>query len=157
MSGDDQHWPESDGGQDHDGSQAGGSGDDYGGGPRPDAMVPFLDEGQLVALRTVGREWDKVSAGPQVWRDALPVDPAVGAYAEEDEFRTGRFIRVVSVAGQDGQARPIETPSVSEIPSDAAGTSRRCTAARGRGTAAGRKRARGGTDAQARRAAGPVS
>ena len=117
MSGDDQHWPESDGGQDHDGSQAGGSGDDYGGGPRPDAKVPFLDEGQLVALRTVGREWDKVSASPQVWRDALPVDPAVGAYADEDEFRTGRFTRVVSVAGRDGQARPIETTSVSEIPS----------------------------------------
>jgi hypothetical protein len=56
MSGDDQRRPASDGGQDHDGSQPRGSGDDYGGCLRRDAMTPALDEGQLVALRTVGRE-----------------------------------------------------------------------------------------------------
>ena len=96
--------------------QAGGSGDDYGGSPRPDAVIPVLDEGQLAALRAVGREWDKVNAGPHVRREALPVDPAVGAYAEEGEFRSALFIRVVSLAGQDGQVRPIETTSVSEAP-----------------------------------------
>src|SRR5271166_3234755 len=96
--------------------QAGGSGDDYGGSPRPDAVIPALDEGQLGALRAVGREWDKVSAGPQVWREALPVDPAAGAYAGEGEFRPARFTRVVSVAGRDGRLRPIETTSVSETP-----------------------------------------
>jgi hypothetical protein len=39
---------------------------DYAGTPRPDASLPALDEGQLAALREVGREWDRVSAGPQV-------------------------------------------------------------------------------------------
>jgi amino acid transporter len=116
MSDAEQHRPESDGGQDRDGSQAGGSADDSGGSPRPDAMIPALDEAQLAALRAVGREWDKVSADPQVWREALPVDPAVGAYAEEGEFRPARFTRVVSVAGRDGQLRPIETTSASETP-----------------------------------------
>src|SRR5271166_4045496 len=96
--------------------QAGGSGDDKGGSPRPDAVIPALDEGQLAALRAVGREWDKVSADPQVWRQALPVDPAVGAYAEEGEFRPARFTRVVSVAARDGQLRPIETTRASETP-----------------------------------------
>jgi amino acid transporter len=70
----------------------------------------------MAALRAVGREWDKVSAGPQVWREALPVDPAAGVYAGEGEFRPARFTRVVSVAGRDGQLRPIETTSVSETP-----------------------------------------
>ena len=57
-----------------------------------------------------------MSADPQAWREALPVDPAVGAYAEEGEFRPARFTRVVSVAGRDGQLRPIETTSESETP-----------------------------------------
>ena len=96
--------------------QAGGNGDDYGGSPRSDAVIPALDEGQLAALHAVGREWDKVSAGPHVCRGPLPVDPAVAAYAEEGEFRPARFTRVVSVAGRAGQVRPIETTSVSEIP-----------------------------------------
>lgn len=116
MSDPEQDRPESDGGQDRNGNQSGGSAGDYGGSPRPDAMMPALDEGQLAALRAVGRKWDKVSAGPQVWREALPVDPAAGAYAGEGEFRPARFTRVVSVAGRDGQLRPIETTSVSETP-----------------------------------------
>jgi amino acid transporter len=116
MSDAEQHRPESDSGHDRDGSRAGGGADDYGGSPRPDAMIPALDEGQLAALRAVGREWDKVSAGPRVWREALPVDPAVGAYAKQGEFRPARFTRVVSVAGRDGQLRPIETTSASETP-----------------------------------------
>ena len=157
MSEGEQHRLESDGRRDRDGSQAGGNADDYGGSPGPDAMIPSLDEGQIAALRAVGREWDKVSAGPQAWREALPVDPAVGAYAGEGEFRPARFTRVVSVARRDGHLRPIETTSVSENSYDAAGASRPGASARGRGTAAGRKCARGGTDAQARRAAGAVS
>jgi glycerol uptake facilitator-like aquaporin len=50
---------------------------DYAGTPRPDAMLPALDEGQLEALRQVGREWDQTSAEPRVWRQALPVDPGL--------------------------------------------------------------------------------
>ena len=111
-----QHRPECDGGLDRAGSQAETSADDHEGSAGPDAMIPALDEGQLAALRAVGREWDRVSAGPQVWREALPVDPAVGAYAEESEFRPARFTRVVSVAGPDGQLRPIETTTLSETP-----------------------------------------
>src|SRR5271166_770852 len=98
-------------GEDHDGSQDGDGGNDPGGSPRPDALIPALDKGQLAALREVGREWDRVSADPQVWREALPVDPALGGQAEEREFRPARLSRVVSVAGRigDGELRPIET------------------------------------------------
>ena len=116
MSDSEQHRLESDGSQDHDESRAGGNADDYGGSPRPDAMIRAMDEGQIAALRAVGREWDKVSAGPQAWREALPVDPAIGAYAGEGEFRPARFTRVVSMARRDGQPRPIETTSVSGTP-----------------------------------------
>ena len=45
--------------------------EDYAGTPRPDAMMPTLDEGQLAALREIGREWDQLTADPQVWREAL--------------------------------------------------------------------------------------
>ena len=116
MSEGEQHRPGSGGGHDRDGSQALGRGEDYGGSPRPDALIPALDEGQVAALRAVGREWDKASAEPQVWREALPVDPALGGQAEEREFRPARLSRVVSVADRDGdgQLRPIETTSVSE-------------------------------------------
>jgi hypothetical protein len=44
----------------------------------PDALIPALDEGQPAALRKIGREWDRVSADPQVWRQALPVDASLG-------------------------------------------------------------------------------
>ena len=116
MSDGEQRRPESDGAQDRDGGNVGGGADDVGGSPRPDAVIPALDEGQLAALRAVGREWDEASAGPQVWREALPVDPGVGAYAGEGEFRPARFTRVVSAAARDGQLRPIETTSASETP-----------------------------------------
>jgi hypothetical protein len=38
---------------------------DFAGTPRPDAMLPALDEGQLEALRQVGPEWDQTSAEPR--------------------------------------------------------------------------------------------
>jgi hypothetical protein len=46
-----------------DGPQA-GSGDSAG-TPRPDAVMPTLDEGQLAALREIGLEWDQLTADPQ--------------------------------------------------------------------------------------------
>jgi amino acid transporter len=116
MSEGDKRGRKSDAGEDHDRSNVRDSPDDYGHSPRPDDMIPALDEGQLAAMRAVGREWDKVSAGLGVWREALPVDPALGGQAEEREFRPARFTRVVSVAGREGQVRPIETTSVSETP-----------------------------------------
>ncbi len=116
MSDGEQRRPESDGAQDRDGGNVGGGADDVGGSPRPDAVIPALDEGQLAALRAVGREWDEASAGPQVSREALPIDPGVGAYAGEGEFRPARLTRVVSAASRDGQLLPIETTSASETP-----------------------------------------
>ena len=87
----------------------------------PDALIPALDEGQLAALREIGREWDRVSADPQVWRQALPADPSLGEYPEASEVRPALFTRFVPVAGQDGQLPPIETTSVSETPLGRAG------------------------------------
>ena len=45
-----------------------GDGQDHAGTPRPDALIPALNQGQLAALRETGREWDRVSADRQVWR-----------------------------------------------------------------------------------------
>ena len=102
--------------QDAGGESPPGDGQDHAGTPRPDALIPALDEGQLAALREIGREWDRVSADPQVWRQALPVDPSLGEYPEASEVRPGLFTRFVPVAGQDGQLPPIQTTSVSETP-----------------------------------------
>ena len=63
--------------QDPGGQGPPGDGQDHVGTPRPDALIPALDEGQLAALRQIGREWDQVSAAPQVWRQALPVGAAI--------------------------------------------------------------------------------
>jgi len=95
-------------------------GQDYAGTPRPDAILPALDKDQLAALGGVGRQWDRVSAGPQVWRQALPVDPALGEYPTASEFRPARFTRFVPVSGRDGQLPPIETTSASEAEPTAA-------------------------------------
>jgi hypothetical protein len=72
---------------------------DFAGTPRPDAMLPALDAGQLQVLRQVGREWDQTSAGPRVWWQVLPVDPALGEDPNAREFRPARFTRLVPVAG----------------------------------------------------------
>ena len=102
--------------QDAGGESPPGDGQDHAGTPRPDALIPALDEGQLAALREIGREWDRASADPQVWRQALPVDPSLGEYPEASEVRPGLFTRFVPVAGRDGQLPPIQTTSVSETP-----------------------------------------
>jgi amino acid transporter len=107
-------------------SDAGGVGEprgaqDYAGTPRPDAIYPQLDPGQLAALREVGREWDQVSASPQVWREALPVDPTLGEYPEASDFRPARLTKVAPVAGRAGQLPPIETTSAAEEPDTTAG------------------------------------
>ena len=107
--------------QDAGGDSPPGDGQDHAGTPRPDALIPALDQGQLAALREVGREWDRVSADPQVWRQALPADPSLGGYPEAGQVRPGRFTRFVPVAGQDGQLPPIQTTSVSETPATPTG------------------------------------
>jgi amino acid transporter len=93
---------------------------DYSGTPRPDAILPALDKDQLAALREVGHEWDRTSTDPQAWRQALPVDPALGEYPTASEFRPTRFTRFAPVSGRDGQLPPIETTRASEAPPTAA-------------------------------------
>jgi amino acid transporter len=94
---------------------------DYAGTPRPDAMFPVLDDGQLAVLSDVGKEWDQSAAAPSVWRSALPVDPALGTYPAPDDFRPARLTRFVPVAGRGGQLPPIETTSSAEALPTAAG------------------------------------
>lgn len=94
---------------------------EYAGRPQPEAILPALDKDQLAALREVGREWDRTSAGPRAWRHALPVDPALGAYPPAHDFQPEGFTRLVSVSGRDGQLPPIETTRAAEIPPTAAG------------------------------------
>jgi hypothetical protein len=87
-----------------------GDGQDHIGTPRADALIPALDQGQLAAQREIGREWDRASAGRQVWRQALPTDPFLGEYPEASEVHPGPFTRFVPVAGRDGQLPPIQAP-----------------------------------------------
>ena len=89
--------------QDAGGENPPGDGQDHAGTPRPDALISALDEGQLAALREIGRGWDRVSADPHVWRQSLPVDPSLGEYPEASEVRPALFTRFVPVAGRDGQ------------------------------------------------------
>nr|WP_037726736.1 APC family permease [Streptomyces scopuliridis] len=49
-------------------------------------------------LRLVGREWGRVSAAPDAWRRALPVDPDTGSYPEPAQIVPARFGRFVQVA-----------------------------------------------------------
>jgi hypothetical protein len=100
-----------------DGPQAGS--EDYAGTPRPDAVMAALDEGQLAALREIGREWDQLTADPQVWREALPVDPALGGYPKDSDFRHTHHQRGPGLTGrsacryprsQAGERTPLQTP-----------------------------------------------
>lgn len=57
-----------------------------------------LDAQQLRVLGSVGREWRRVSAGPDVWRRALPVNPDLGSFPTPAQIRPARFGRVVPVS-----------------------------------------------------------
>ena len=92
--------------QDAGGQSPPGDGQDHVGTPRPDALIPALDEDRVAALREIGREWDRVSADRHVWRQALPADPSLGEYPEASEVHPGPFTRFVPVAGRDGQLPP---------------------------------------------------
>ncbi len=94
---------------------------DYAGTPRADVLFPALNESELGGLRDVGQAWGRSTAGPSVWRRALPVDPALGEYPTVSEFRPGLFTRFVSVAGSEGQLPPIQTTTADEAPPTANG------------------------------------
>lgn len=59
--------------------------------------MPKLDAEQSMMLRLVGREWGRVSAAPDAWRRALPVDPDTGSYPEPAQIVPARFGRFVQV------------------------------------------------------------
>ncbi|OKH94173.1 amino acid permease [Streptomyces uncialis] len=75
--------------------------DDRGAGtgpPGPAAQLPGLGDEQVRALRRVGREWGRVSAAPEVWRAALPVDPDLGRFPPPAEIKPPRFGRLVPIS-----------------------------------------------------------
>ncbi|WP_078073658.1 APC family permease [Streptomyces niveus] len=69
-----------------------------------------LDAQQLRVLRSVGREWRRVSAEPDVWRRALPVDPDLGSLPTPAQITPARFGRVVRVS-PFGPTAPTAAPS----------------------------------------------
>ncbi len=86
------------------------------GAPNPSDLLPPLDERQLSVLHLVGREWDRVSGDPAAWREALPVDLALGSYPDPMEIRPTRFGRFVRVSLQRGQLPAVEATSAAEVP-----------------------------------------
>jgi amino acid transporter len=83
--------------------------------PTPSELLPALDERHLSALHRVGREWGRVSGNPEVWRDALPVDPSLGSYPDLAEIRPSRFGRFVRVSLQS-ELPTVEATSAAEVP-----------------------------------------
>lgn len=49
-------------------------------------------------LRRVGREWGRVTAAPEVWRHALPVDPDLGRFPPAAQIRPAKFGRLVPIS-----------------------------------------------------------
>ncbi|PVE05557.1 amino acid permease [Streptomyces scopuliridis RB72] len=76
----------------------GGQDQDQGDASHAPLSVPKLDAEQSMMLRLVGREWGRVSAAPDAWRRALPVDPDTGSYPEPAQIVPARFGRFVQVA-----------------------------------------------------------
>jgi hypothetical protein len=74
--------------------------------PRPDALIPALDEGQLAALREVGREWDRVPADRKCGGGRCRSTRPWASTLKATEVRPALFTRFVPVAGQDGQLPP---------------------------------------------------
>jgi amino acid transporter len=83
--------------------------------PDPSALLPTLDERQLSVLRQVGREWGQVCSDPQVWRQALPVDPTLGSYPDPTEILPTRLGRFVRVSLQGGQPSEVEATSAADV------------------------------------------
>ncbi|MFJ8330215.1 APC family permease [Streptomyces sp. NPDC094437] len=83
------------------------------GPPGPAARLTELDAEQLDVLRGVGRAWGRVSASPQEWRRALPVDPDLGAFPPAAQLRPARFERLVPLSPL-GAASPGEQVDTQE-------------------------------------------
>ncbi len=88
-----------------------GRGKDPGGTSPAPLSVPELDAEQSTMLRLVGREWERVSATPDAWRRALPVDPDTGSYPEPAQIvpaRFGRFVQVPVLSAPPSEATDSE-------------------------------------------------
>ncbi|WP_436842340.1 APC family permease [Streptomyces niveus] len=79
-----------------------------------------LDAQQLRVLRSVGREWRRVSAEPDVWRRALPVDPDLGSLPTPAQITPARFGRVVPVSPFGPTAPPSPAPPSPPAPAGTA-------------------------------------
>ncbi|MFC4565467.1 APC family permease [Nocardiopsis mangrovi] len=86
------------------------------GPPGPSAAVPALDPEQLQVLRHLGREWERVSRDPEVWRRALPVDPDLGSFPERHEIRPAPVVRLVRVTGLGGTEHEAEAAEAADLP-----------------------------------------
>jgi amino acid transporter len=100
------------------GSQQGDRGADLS-APSPSALLPPLDDEQLVVLRGVGAEWSAVCGDPELWRRALPVDPNLGSYPDPSEIRPTRFGRLVRVSVGNGRPAEVEATGEAETTSPA--------------------------------------
>ncbi|MFG2408170.1 APC family permease [Streptomyces brevispora] len=77
-----------------------------GGPPGPDALLPGLSQEQLGALDQIGRAWGRVSATPEVWRRALPVDPNLGRFPPSAKIQaagSGRLVPVPPLGSRPGE------------------------------------------------------
>jgi hypothetical protein len=141
--------------QDAGGESPPGDGRDHAGTPRPDALIPVLEEGLLAALREIGREWTgspltrrcggRRCRPTRPWastpRPASPPGPV-------HPVRACRGTRRAAAADPDYERF--------RDAAHAAGPGRAGTEAAGLRPAAGRRRDRGRADAQAGGAAGAV-
>ncbi|MFF7146231.1 hypothetical protein ACFZB5_34500 [Streptomyces nodosus] len=93
----------------------GSRGEGSAGPPGPAAQLAELDEEQLRVLRRVGHAWGRVSASPEAWRRALPVDPDLGAFPPAAQVRPARFGRLIPLSPL-GVASPGEQVDTEESP-----------------------------------------
>jgi hypothetical protein len=140
--------------QDAGGDSPPGDGRDHAGTPRPDALIPVLDEGPLAALREIGRERDRVSADPQGVAARAASRPVPGRVPRGQPGPPGPVHPVRACRGTRRAAAADPDHERFRDAAHAAGPGRAGTEAAGRRPAAGRRRDRGAADAQAGGAAG---
>lgn len=83
-----------------------------GGKPNPAADLPTLDERERNVLHRVGHAWGRVCTNPEVWRQALPIDPDLGQYPTPQNLRPNRFEQFVRISQQEA----VEATQAAEKP-----------------------------------------
>jgi amino acid transporter len=92
----------------------GGDGPQHLSAPGPDAELTSLDSGQLAVLRRVGHEWGAVCGDPDVWRQALPLDPNLAGFPDPLDIKPTRFGRFVAI--QSVSSLAVEAPREADVP-----------------------------------------